>query len=59
MTLCGARRVAGWPVPAQCQARHAPVSGVSGVPGGAHCHGKGNGRGYGYGYGYLNGNGHG
>ena len=27
MTLCGARCVAGGPVPAQCQARHAPVEG--------------------------------
>ncbi len=26
MTLCGARCVAGGPVPAQCQARHAPVN---------------------------------
>jgi len=25
MTLCAARRAAGEPVPAQCQARHAPV----------------------------------
>ena len=29
MTLCGAGRVSGGPVPAQCQTRHAPVCALS------------------------------